>query len=93
MKQAKKGFFLTGLALNYLTTELNGFLRPEVFQDKLFDDPYAGGDDGTLVATRGENEAGKPFTYRDAFLQLYPCLLYTSPRRTLREALSALPGR
>jgi hypothetical protein len=72
VKQAKKGFFLTGLALNYLTTELNGFLRPEVFQDKLFDDPYPGGDDGTLVATRGENESGKPFTYRDAFLQLFP---------------------
>ncbi|MGB7603309.1 MAG: hypothetical protein WBM24_23600, partial [Candidatus Sulfotelmatobacter sp.] len=58
--------------LNYLTTELNGFLRPEVFQDKLFDDPYPGGDDGTLVATRGENESGKPFTYRDSFLQLFP---------------------
>ena len=62
VKQAKKGFFLTGLALNYLTTELNGFLRPEVFQDGLFDEAYpgAGPDDEDIK------------TYRDKFLQLFP---------------------
>ena len=66
VKQSKKGFFLTGLALNYLTTELNGFLRPEVFQDGLFDEAYPGA---------GENDVrddGKAFSYRDKFLQLYP---------------------
>lgn len=66
VKQAKKGFFLTGLALNNLTTELNGFMRTEVFEDKVFDMPYPGA---------GENDVhddGKPFTYRDKFLQLFP---------------------
>jgi hypothetical protein len=66
VKQAKKGFFLTGLALNYLTTELNGFLRPEVFEDKLFDPAYPGADENDV------REDGKTFTYRDKFLQLFP---------------------
>jgi hypothetical protein len=66
VKQAKKGFFLTGLALNYLTTELNGFLRPEVFQDHLFDDAYPGADENDV------RDDGKAFTYRDKFLQLFP---------------------
>ena len=66
VKQAKKGFFLTGLALNYLTTEMNGFLRPEVFQDKLFDPAYPGADENDV------RDDGKPFTYRDKFLQLFP---------------------
>ena len=66
VKQAKKGFFLTGLALNYLTTEMNGFLRPEVFQDKLFDPAYPGADENDV------RDDGTPFTYRDKFLQLFP---------------------
>jgi hypothetical protein len=66
VKQAKKGFFLTGLALNYLTTELNGFLRPEVFQDKMFDSAYPGADEKDV------RDDGKEFTYRDKFLQLFP---------------------
>ena len=66
VKQAKKGFFLTGLALNYLTTELNGFLRPEVFEDKLFDDIFPGAEESDV------REDGKPFTWRDKFQQLYP---------------------
>jgi hypothetical protein len=66
VKQAKKGFFLTGLALNYLTTELNGFLRPEVFEDKLFDPAYPGADENDV------REDGKTFTYRNKFLQLFP---------------------
>ena len=66
VKQAKKGFFLTGLALNYLTTELNGFLRPEVFQDGLFDETYPGAEEDDV------NEDGKALTYRDKFLQLFP---------------------
>lgn len=66
VKQAKKGFFLTGLALNYLTTELNGFLRPEVFQDGLFDEAYAGARESDA------REDGKAFTYRDKFLQMFP---------------------
>jgi hypothetical protein len=66
VKQAKKGFFLTGLALNYLTTELNGFLRPEVFEDKLFDPAYPGADENDV------RKDGKTFTYRDKFLKLFP---------------------
>lgn len=66
VKQAKKGFFLTGLALNYLTTELNGFLRSEVFEDKLFDDPYPEAGEGDV------RDDKKAFTYRDKFLQLFP---------------------
>lgn len=66
VKQAKKGFFLTGLALNYLTAELNCFLRPEVFQDGLFDEAYPGADEGDVRTD------GKPFTYRDKFLRLFP---------------------
>jgi hypothetical protein len=66
VRQSKKGFFLTGLALNYLTTELNGFLRPEVFQDKLFDSAYSG------VSEKDVRDDGKVFTYRDKFLQLFP---------------------
>jgi hypothetical protein len=66
VKQAKKGFFLTGLALNYLTTELNGFLRPEVFQDGLFDETYPGASEDEV------REDGEAFTYRDKFLKLFP---------------------
>jgi hypothetical protein len=66
VKQAKKGFFLTGLALNYLTTELNGFLRPEVFEDGLFNEAYPGAEETDV------REDGKTFTYRDKFQQLFP---------------------
>lgn len=66
IKQAKKGFFLTGLALNYLTTELNGFLRPEVFEDGLFDEAYPGASEDDIP------KKGKEFTYRDKFLKLFP---------------------
>lgn len=66
VKQSKKGFFLTGLALNYLTTELNGFLRCEVFQDGLFDEAYPGAGEDDV------REDGKAFTYRDKFLQMFP---------------------
>lgn len=66
VKQAKKGFFLTGLALNNLTTELNGFLRPEVFQDGLFDEAYPGAQEDET------NEDGSAFSYRDKFLKMFP---------------------
>ena len=66
VKQAKKGFFLTGLALNNLTTEMNGFLRTEVFQDGLFDEAYPGADEDDVP------ESGKTFTYRDKFLKMFP---------------------
>lgn len=65
-KQAKKGYFLTGLALNGLTTEANYFLRPSVFYDTAFDDPYPGAVEGD------EGKNGQPFTYRDKFLELFP---------------------
>lgn len=65
-KQAKKGYFLTGLAINGLTTEANYFLRPSVFYDSAYDDPYPGAKEGEV----GKN--GKTFTYRDKMLQLFP---------------------
>jgi hypothetical protein len=66
IKQAKKGYYLTGLALNHLTTEMNCFLRPAALEDKSLDEPFtkAGEDD--------VSEDGKQFTLRDKLRQLYP---------------------
>ena len=41
-RQAKKSYYLTGMALSYLTTEMNCFLRPDGFTDKSMDEPYTG---------------------------------------------------
>jgi hypothetical protein len=41
-RQAKKSYYLTGMALSYLTTEMNCFLRPDGFTDKSMDEPFTG---------------------------------------------------
>jgi hypothetical protein len=39
-RQAKKSYYLTGMALSYLTTEMNCFLRAASFEDGCMDDPF-----------------------------------------------------
>ena len=69
VKQARKGYYLTGQALAHLTTELHAFLRPAAFEEGccdniLMDDPPEGfeftpDDDGQV-------------TIRSALLELFP---------------------
>ena len=65
-KQAKKGYFLTGLALSSLTTEMNCFFRPAAYEDTAFDDKFAEAEESDV------GEDGKQFTMRDKMRQLFP---------------------
>ncbi len=65
-RQAKKGYFLTGLAINNLTTEMNCFFRPAAYEDGAFDDPFVEAED------QDYNANGKQFTLRDKMRQVFP---------------------
>lgn len=65
-KQAKKGYFLTGLSINILTTEMNCFFRPAAYEDKAFDAKFAEAEESDVT------ENGKQFTLRDKMRQLFP---------------------
>ena len=73
VKQARKGYYLTGQALSHLTTELHAFLRPAAFEEGccdnvLIEDPPEGHE-----FTPEEDGAMKgQVTIRSALLELYP---------------------
>lgn len=64
-KQAKKGYWLTTLGLNNLTTEMNCFLRPAAYEDGCFDEKFK-------EAEEDDYNEGKQFTLRDKFQQVFP---------------------
>ena len=66
IRQAKKGEYLTGLALSYLVTEMHVFLRPSAFWDKSVDEPYAEAKEDDVT------EDGKQFTIADKLRQIFP---------------------
>ena len=65
VRQARKSYFLNGTSLQFVTTRLNGFLRPSAFECDCCDEEYQGED-------AGENEDGEPQTVRDKFNELFP---------------------
>jgi hypothetical protein len=70
VKQARKGYYLTGSALSHIVTEMHCFLRPAAFEsvhcDTIFiGDPPEGGE-------FEETESGEPLTVRDVLKQLFP---------------------
>lgn len=62
VKQARKGYYLSGLALSYLTTEMNCFMRPGCFADPSCNEPFVEADE--------TDEPG--MKVRDKLEQLYP---------------------
>lgn len=66
VKQARKGYYLTGQALAHLTTEMHAFMRPAAFEESCCDNVFAEADENDV------NEDGKPFTVRDKLLQIFP---------------------
>ena len=65
-RQAKKGYFLTGLAINGLTTEMNCFFRPAAYEDKAFDDKFVEAEESD------QTEDGKQMTLREKMQQVFP---------------------
>lgn len=76
VKQARKGYYLTGSALSHVTTEMNGFMRPAAFESGCCDATYIGpasiDDEGNEVEGDNLNEDGEPMTIRDKFNELFP---------------------
>ena len=69
VKQARKGYYLTGQALAHITTELHAFLRPAAFEEgccdnALTDDPPDG------MEWTPDNDGA--VTIRSALLELFP---------------------
>lgn len=75
VRQARKGYYLTGEAMTHLTTEMHCFLRPAVFEDGICDAPWLGdgglGDAGQPGAVELGAD-GKQMTVRDKFREMYP---------------------
>ncbi len=71
VKQARKGYYLTGSALAHVTTEMHGWLRPAAFYssscDAVYTGPSAVDEDGMSV--HGQTES---MTVRDKLLELFP---------------------
>lgn len=65
-RQAKKGYFLSGLAINSLTTEMNCFFPPAAYEDKAFDDKFPEAEESDY------NAEGKQFTLREKMQQVFP---------------------
>jgi hypothetical protein len=77
VKQARKGFYLTGTALAHVTTEMHAFLRPESFMSTRCDELYtgpSGWDDeaGQYVTDPAVTDDGDQMTIRDMLEQLFP---------------------
>jgi hypothetical protein len=76
VRQARKGYYLTGQALSYLTTEMHGWLRPAVFDDGTCDDVLMElPPDGYEFEKDTDPETGEPsekVTVGGALKQLFP---------------------
>lgn len=79
VKQARKGVFLTGSALNHLTTEMHAYMRPAAFEDSNCDDACTceppEGYEWKPDPTPDEEDDDEPqttVTIRGALKQLFP---------------------
>jgi hypothetical protein len=76
VRQARKGYYLTGQALSYLTTEMHGWFRPAVFDDGVCDDVLIEEPpDGYEFEPDTDPETGEPgdtVTVGGALKQLFP---------------------
>jgi hypothetical protein len=76
VRQARKGYFLTGQALSYLTTEMHGWFRPAVFDDGVCDDVFIDEQpDNYEFDPDTDPETGEPgntVTVGGALKQLFP---------------------
>ncbi len=77
VRQARKGFYLTGTALKHITTEMHAYLRPECFAAKKCEEIYsgpAGWDDEAdgPINDVSTNEDGSQMTIADKLKELYP---------------------
>jgi hypothetical protein len=76
VRQARKGYYLTGQALSYLTTEMHGWFRPAVFDDGVCDDVFIDEqpDDYEFEPDKDpdSDEQGTTVTVGGALKQLFP---------------------
>jgi hypothetical protein len=72
--QARKGYFLTGNAGANITTRINAFLRPAVFDAEAYKDPYLPTyeEDESFDAEQNIDDDGNPLTIAGKLQQLFP---------------------
>ena len=72
VRQARKGFYLTGQALSHITTEMHFWMRPECFSHKSCEEMYSGEQPDDAEEGPAVNEDGSPQTIGDMLRMLYP---------------------
>lgn len=75
--QTSKGAYEVNLAVNYVVTEMNAFIRPAAFFADKFEDIYTGPsgwdeDSKQYVQEAAVDEDGQPMTVGDMFRKLFP---------------------
>ncbi len=71
VRQARKGYALTGDLFAHLVTEMHGWLRPAAFEDGCCDKPFLQMPDDPTPEATAEKEGEQP-TLRDKLRQLFP---------------------
>ena len=71
VRQARKGFYLTGSALSHITTEMHAYIRPQAFSHKSCEEPYTGQNPDKSEGP-ALNEDGSTKTIEDMLKTLYP---------------------
>jgi hypothetical protein len=77
VRQARKGFYLTGSALAHVTTEMHAFLRTQCFSHTSCDEVYTGAsgwdeENEEPILEPAVNEDGSPMTVADILLKCFP---------------------
>jgi hypothetical protein len=76
VKQARKGYYLTGSALAHIVTEMHAYLRPSAFQSdhciSAYTGPSALDEEGNSIMEASVNEDGEAMTVGDKLRELFP---------------------